>query len=95
LTLRPDLIELIVPILSERFQDLSPSQIVATLGISKDVWRDTRALRDILEEGRQERREEGRELGLEEGKSGRDQSRQNGIGRACKAISHSSIIGGD
>ncbi len=73
--LRPDLIELIVPILSERFQGLSPSQIMATLGISKDFWRHTRAFQDILAEGRQEGvelgrqegREEGRELGLEEG----------------------------
>ena len=93
-TLRPDLIEQIVPIHSERFQGHSPSQIMATLGISKDVWRDTRAFRDILEEGRQERREEGREVGLEEDKSARDQYRQNGLGRACEAISHSSIIGG-
>jgi predicted transposase YdaD len=67
LALRPDLIELIVPILSERFQGLSPSQIMATLGISKDFWRHTRAFQDILQEGRQEGREEGRELGLEEG----------------------------
>jgi predicted transposase YdaD len=51
--LRPDLIELILPILSERFQGLSPSQIMATLGISKDFWRHTRAFQDILEEGRQ------------------------------------------
>jgi predicted transposase YdaD len=73
--LRPDLIELIVPILSERFQGLSPFQIMATLGISKDFWRHTRAFQDILAEGRQEgvelgRKEghqEGRELGLEEG----------------------------
>jgi len=59
-TLRPDLIELIVPILSERFQGLSPSQLMATLGISKDFWRHTRAFQDILQEGRQEGREEGR-----------------------------------
>jgi predicted transposase YdaD len=56
LTLRPDLIELILPILSERFQGLSPSQIMATLGISKDFWRHTRAFQDILEEGREEGR---------------------------------------
>ena len=68
LALRPDLIELIVPILSERFQGLSPSQIMATLGISKDFWRHTRAFQDILAEGRQEGREEGRELGHEEGR---------------------------
>jgi predicted transposase YdaD len=72
LTLRPDLIELIVPILSERFQGLSPSQLMATLGISKDFWRHTRAFQDILQEGRQEGvelgRQEGRELGHEEGR---------------------------
>jgi hypothetical protein len=72
LALRPDLIELIVPILSERFQGLTPYQIMATLGISKDFWRHTRAFQDILaegrQEGRQEGREEGRELGLEEGR---------------------------
>jgi predicted transposase YdaD len=60
---RPDLIELIVPILSERFQGLSPSQIIATLGISKDFWRHTRAFQDILAEGREEGREEGRQEG--------------------------------
>ena len=72
LALRPDLIELIVPILSERFQGLSPPQILATLGISKDFWRHTRAFQDILAEGRQEGveqgRQEGRELGHEEGR---------------------------
>ncbi len=41
---------------------------MATLGISKDFWRHTRAFQDILAEGRQEGREEGRELGLEEGR---------------------------
>jgi len=66
--LRPDLIELIVPILSERFQGLSPSQIMATLGISKDFWRHTRAFQDILAEGRQEGVELGRQEGREEGR---------------------------
>ena len=60
LACRPDLIALILPILSERFQGLSPSQLMATLGISKDFWRHTRAFQDILEEGRQEGREEAR-----------------------------------
>ena len=72
MALRPDLIELILPILSERFQGLTPSQIMATLGISKDFWRHTRAFQDILQEGRQEGvelgRQEGKELGLEEGR---------------------------
>ena len=68
LELRPDLIELIVPILSERFQGLSPSQLMATLGISKDFWRHTRAFQDILAEGRQEGVELGRQEGREEGR---------------------------
>ena len=72
LALRPDLIELIVPILSERFQGLSPPQIMATLGISKDFWRHTRAFQDILADGRQEGVELGRQEGVELGhKEGR------------------------
>ncbi|MFN7896003.1 MAG: DUF4351 domain-containing protein [Cyanobacteriota bacterium] len=68
LALRPDLIELIVPIFSERFQGLTPSQIMATLGISKDFWRHTRAFQDILAEGRQEGVELGRQEGWQEGR---------------------------
>ena len=68
LALRPGLMELILPILSERFQGLSPSQIMATLGISKDFWRHTRAFQDILAEGRREGLREGVEQGLEEGR---------------------------
>jgi predicted transposase YdaD len=82
-SLRPDLIELIVPILSERFQGLTPSQIMATLGISKDFWRHTRAFQDILAEGRQEGvelgRKEGVELGRQEGRQvGLQEGRQEG-----------------
>jgi len=72
LALRPDLIDLIVPVLSERFQGLTPSQIMATLGISKDFWRHTRAFQEIPAEGRQEGvelgRQEVRQEGLEEGR---------------------------
>jgi predicted transposase YdaD len=39
---------------------------MATLGISKDFWRHTRAFQDILEEGRAEGRREGREEAREE-----------------------------
>ena len=82
--LRPDLIELIVPILSERFQGLTPSQIMATLGISKDFWRHTRAFQDILAKGRQEGveigRQEGRQVGLKEGlKEGRELGLEEGL----------------
>ena len=69
LAARADLIELILPILSERFQGLSPPQIMATLGISKDFWRHTRAFQYILEEGRKEGRKEGREDGRRETRS--------------------------
>jgi predicted transposase YdaD len=83
LTLRPDLIELILPILSERFHGLSSSQIMATLGISKDFWRHTRAFQDILAEGRQE----GVELGRREGRAaGREEGRQEGRRREAFAL---------
>ena len=81
LALRPDLIELIVPILSERFQGLSPSQIMATLGISKDFWRHTRAFQEILAEGRQEGVELGRQEGRQEGrKQGHEEGRRREAG---------------
>jgi predicted transposase YdaD len=91
LTLRPDLIELILPILSERFQGLSSSQIMATLGISKDFWRHTRAFQDIFAEGRQEGvelgRQEGRAAGREEGRQeGREEGRQEGRRREALAL---------
>lgn len=54
LALRPTLIELIVPVVSEHFQGLTPSQIMATIGLSKDFWRHTRAFQHILAEGRQD-----------------------------------------
>jgi predicted transposase YdaD len=38
--------------------------MLATLGISKEFWRHTRAFQDILAEGRQE----GVELGRQEGR---------------------------
>ena len=88
MAIRPDLIELIVPILSERFQGLTPSQIMATLGISKDFWRHTRAFQDILAEGRQEGvelgRQEGMQMGLQEGrqeghKVGHQEGRELGL----------------
>ncbi|MFM8661042.1 MAG: DUF2887 domain-containing protein [Cyanobium sp.] len=77
---KPDLIALILPILSERFQGLSTTQIMATLGISKDFWRHTRAFQDILEEGRQEGVQLGRQQGLELGRhEGVELGRQEGL----------------
>jgi predicted transposase YdaD len=49
---QPDWIELILPILCQRFTGLSPAQIMATFRISPDLWRHTRAFQDTIEEGR-------------------------------------------
>jgi predicted transposase YdaD len=87
LALRPDLIELILPILSERFQGLSTPQIMATLGISKDFWRHTRAFQDILAEGRQEGVELGRQKGLEQGREeGLEEGLEEGRRREASAL---------
>ena len=61
---RPDWIELILPILSERFPGLTTAEIMTTFANFRDFWRDTPAFQDILKEGR----EEGRSEGLEEGR---------------------------
>jgi hypothetical protein len=57
----PDWMELILPILCERFTGLSRAEIMTTLRISPDVWRHTRAFQETLEEGRLEGRAEGRQ----------------------------------
>ncbi|MFN7898677.1 MAG: DUF2887 domain-containing protein [Synechococcaceae cyanobacterium] len=59
---QPTWIEFILPILSERFIGLSTAQLMATLGISKDFWRHTRAFQEILQEGRSEGLDEGRRV---------------------------------
>jgi predicted transposase YdaD len=63
LGVHPDWMELILPILCERFTGLSRAQIMATLRISPDVWRHTRAFQETFEEGRVEGRAEGRAEG--------------------------------
>lgn len=66
---RPDLIELILPILTERFQGLSSAQLMATLGVSKDLWRHTPLFQEILKEGLQEGRAKGMAEGIAEGRA--------------------------
>jgi predicted transposase YdaD len=63
----PDWMELILPILCERFTGLSRAEIMTTLRISPDVWRHTRAFQETLEEGRLEGRAEGLREGRNEG----------------------------
>ena len=67
---QPEWIELILPILCERLTGLSHAQIMTLLGISKDVWRHSRAFQETLEEGRAEGRVEGRLEGRAEGRRG-------------------------
>jgi len=64
---RPDLIDLILPILTERFQGLSSAQLMATLGVSKDLWRHTPLFQEILREGLDRGLAEGREKGMAQG----------------------------
>jgi predicted transposase YdaD len=91
LGLHPDWMELILPILCERFTGLSRAQIMTTLRISPDVWRHTRAFQETLEEGRAEGRLEGRDEGLREGRNkglleGRDEGRAEGRRAEASAL---------
>jgi len=54
--------------LFERFPQLSKEQILMIAGVPLQELRHTRAVQEILEEGRQEGRQEGREEGLEAGR---------------------------
>ena len=68
LALRPELLELILPMLSERFAGLTNEEIMATIGVSRDSWRHTRAFQEILQEGLQEGIQKGLQEGLQEGR---------------------------
>ncbi len=71
LALRPELLELILPRLGERFAGLTNEEIMATIGISRDSWRHTRAFQEILEEGLQTGLQTGRQEGRGEGSCGK------------------------
>jgi predicted transposase YdaD len=68
LALRPELLELILPRLGQRFASLSNEEIMATIGRSRDRWRHTRAFQEILEEGLQEGRQKGLQEGVQQGR---------------------------
>ena len=51
---RPDLSSVVVPMLMERYPQLSKEEIMVIAGIPLDQIRHTRAAREFLEEGRQE-----------------------------------------
>jgi predicted transposase YdaD len=58
---RPDLDGVVLPMLMQRFPELSREEIMVIAGIPHDELRHTRAAQEWLAEGRQEGREEGRQ----------------------------------
>jgi predicted transposase YdaD len=56
---RPDLKTVVLPMLIQRFPQLSEEQIMVIAGIPREEIRHTRAVQDWLAEGRQEGRQEG------------------------------------
>jgi predicted transposase YdaD len=65
---RRDLEPVVLSMLFERFPQLSKEEILMIAGLPLQELRHTRAVQEILEEGRQEGRQEGREEGLEAGR---------------------------
>ena len=68
LTERRDLEPVVLSMLFERFSQLSREEILMIVGLPLQELRHTRAVQEILEEGRQEGRDEGRQEGLEAGR---------------------------
>jgi len=56
---RPDLKTVVLPMLVQRFPQLTEAQIMVIAGIPREEIRHTRAVQDWLAEGRQEGRQEG------------------------------------
>ena len=66
---RPDLKTVVLPMLVQRFPQLTEAQIMVIAGIPREEIRHTRAVQDWLAEGRQEGLQEGRQEGLQEGEA--------------------------
>ena len=62
---RPDLDTVVLPMLVQRFPQLTEAEIMVIAGIPREEIRHTRAVQDWLAEGRQE----GRQEGLQEGEA--------------------------
>ena len=60
---RPDLDTVVLPMLVQRFPQLTEDQIMVIAGIPREEIRHTRAVQDWLAEGRQEGLQEGRQEG--------------------------------
>jgi len=66
---RPDLDTVVLPMLVQRFPELTEEQIKVIAGIPREEIRHTRAVQDWLAEGRQEGLQEGRQEGRQEGEA--------------------------
>jgi predicted transposase YdaD len=66
---RPDLDTVVLPMLVQRFPQLTEEQIMVIAGIPREEIRHTRAVQDWLAEGRQEGLQEGEAKGLQEGEA--------------------------
>ena len=66
---RPDLSTVVLPMLVQRFPELTEEQIMVIAGIPREEIRHTRAVQDWLAEGRQEGLQEGRQEGRQEGEA--------------------------
>ena len=66
---RPDLKTVVLPMLVQRFPELTEAQIMVIVGIPRDEIRHTRAGQDWLAEGRQEGLQEGLQEGRQEGEA--------------------------
>ena len=66
---RPDLDTVVLPMLVQRFPQLTEEQIMVIAGIPREEIRHTRAVQDWLAEGRQEGLQEGEAKGRQEGEA--------------------------
>jgi predicted transposase YdaD len=66
---RPDLDTVVLPMLVQRFPQLTEEQIMVIAGIPREEIRHTRAVQDWLAEGRKEGRQEGEAKGRQEGEA--------------------------
>ena len=67
LSSRPDLDAVVLPMLMQRFPELSREEIMVIAGIPREELRHTRAAQEWLAEGRQEGLQEGEAKGRQEG----------------------------
>ena len=66
---RPDLDTVVLPMLVQRFPQLTEAEIMVIAGIPREEIRHTRAVQDWLAEGRQEGLQEGLQEGRQEGEA--------------------------